>query len=74
MAKDSRRKFLNKIVGGGVGLGAIPSMSFVLKEKPNRSFSKDLPVAIAFSYDPDSISSLIVFEDNFENKHSILQF
>jgi len=46
----------------------------VYTETSKIDFSKDLPVAIAFSFDPDSISSLIVFEDNFENKHSILQF
>ncbi len=44
MSKDSRRKFINKIIGGSIGFGAISSMSFALKDKTNSSSLKELPV------------------------------
>lgn len=44
MNQNSRRKFIGNIVGGGIGLGAISSMSFVSKDKKDSSFPKKLPV------------------------------
>ncbi len=44
MTKNSRRKFINKIIGGSIGLGAMSSMSFSLKNITDREFSKKLPV------------------------------
>jgi ribulose 1,5-bisphosphate synthetase/thiazole synthase len=44
MNQNSRRKFIGNIVGGGIGIGAISSMSFVSKDKKDRGFPKKLPV------------------------------
>jgi len=44
MKNQSRRRFINSMVGSGVGLGALPLMSFVPKEKAHKNTSDKLPV------------------------------
>ena len=44
MSNNSRRKFLNCVIGGGLGLGAISSLAFAPKEKKNKISPKALPV------------------------------
>ena len=44
MSKNSRRNFLNGIIGGGLGLGALSTLSFIPAEKKNKASSKPLPV------------------------------
>ena len=40
----SRRKFINNIIGGGIGLSAFSGLSFVSKDKKSKNSSKKLPV------------------------------
>jgi hypothetical protein len=44
MKNQSRRRFINSMVGSGVGLGALPLMSFVPKVKAAKNASDKLPV------------------------------
>jgi len=44
MKNQSRRRFINSMVGSGVGLGALPLMSFVPKGKAQKNTGDKLPV------------------------------
>lgn len=44
MKNQSRRKFINSLVGNGIGLGVFPLFSFAPKENPNKNTSNKLQV------------------------------
>lgn len=44
MKKQSRRWFINNLVGNGIGLGVLPFFSFAPKEKTNKNTNDKLPV------------------------------
>ncbi len=44
MNQNSRRRFLNKFIGGGIGLGALSSLSLISKDNSIRHSPKKLPV------------------------------
>jgi hypothetical protein len=44
MSNNSRRIFLNRVIGGSLGLGVLSAFSFTPKEKKNKHDPKSLPV------------------------------